>query len=421
GAIAAARETRPASDALRRYYFSAVDDAARTQRYELAARRKAVVDAEEPMQEVAVMRELPEPRPTYVLARGAYDAPRTAESRVERNAFAAILPPLPADAPRNRLGLARWLTQPDHPLTARVFVNRVWANFFGRGLVTTPENFGSQGAPPTHPELLDWLARDFVDNGWDVKRLCRQVVLSATYQQDSRATPAQRAADPENALLARGPSFRLSAEQLRDQALAASGLLYEQVGGPPVSPYQPGDDLWRESNVMSPPYQRSDGRALYRRSLYSVWKRTAPLPNMLAFDSPTREVCTVSRSRTNTPLQALVLLNDVQFVEAARALALRVWRAPAAAAPHEAGAPLASIDEAFTAVTGRPATARERQLLGELYQQQLALFAEAPADEVARFLALGEFAHDTPPTPELAALTVTCQAILNLDAAIMRR
>ncbi len=232
--------------------------------------------------------------------------------------------PFPTEAPRNRLGLAHWLTDPRHPLTARVAVNRVWTNFFGRGLVTTPENFGRQGAAPTHPALLDWLARDFVtpasgDPGWDLKRMCRMIATSATYQQDSRCAPALRERDPENDLLARGPSRRLSAEQIRDLALAASGLLDRKMGGPPVSPYQPGGDLWRETNTMSPAYHQSTGKDLYRRSLYSVWKRTAPLPNMLAFDAVTREVCTVSRGRTNTPLQALVLLNDVQFVEAARA------------------------------------------------------------------------------------------------------
>ncbi|MAT73313.1 MAG: hypothetical protein CMJ58_27830 [Planctomycetaceae bacterium] len=405
-----------AREQLRQFYFAAIDPPAQAARQELTQRRAAVIAIQEQLQETAVMRELPAPRPTHVLARGAYDAPRTDENRVERTAFEKIMPPLPAGAPRNRLGLAQWLTTDDHPLTARVLVNRVWANFFGAGLVTTPENFGSQGARPTHPELLDWLARDFVAHGWDIKRLCRQIALSATYRQDSRASNELRQRDPTNALLARGPSFRLSAEQLRDQALAVAGLLNRTAGGSPVSPYQPGEDLWRESNVMSPPYKQSVGEALYRRSLYSVWKRTAPLPNMLALDAPTREVCTVSRSRTNTPLQALVLLNDVQFVEAARALAERVL--PARGDDGEMAAALA---KAFLTVTGRPATPREQQLLQALYAEQRAVFADAAPDAVAGFLAAGDSTLAAQATPELAALTVACQAILNLDAAIMRR
>ncbi len=284
------------------------------------------------------MEELPEPRPTYILARGAYDAPKTDANRVGRDTFAKFLIPFPQQAPRNRLGLAQWLTDPRHPLTARVFVNRLWANFFGRGLVTTPENFGQQGALPTNPELLDWLARDFIDHGWDIKRLCRMIVLSATFRQDSRADGELRARDPENQLLARGPSRRYRAKQIRDVALAAGGLLDRRMGGPPVSPYQPGEDLWRETNTMSPAYHQSTGKDLYRRSLYSVWKRTTPLPNMLAFDAPTREVCTVARGRTNTPLQALVLLNDVQFVEAARGLAAaRLSKPPRFERPNRRG------------------------------------------------------------------------------------
>ena len=190
--------------------------------------------------------------------------------------------------------------------------------------MATPENFGRQGAAPTHPELLDWLARDFVDHGWDIKRLCRKIVLSATYRQDSRCAPELRERDPENhAARPRARAAGCRPSRFATWRWRRPGLLDRRMGGPPVSPYQPGGDLWRETNTMSPAYQQSTGKDLYRRSLYSVWKRTAPLPNMLAFDAPTREVCTVARGRTNTPLQALVLLNDVQFVEAARALADR--------------------------------------------------------------------------------------------------
>jgi hypothetical protein len=401
-------------DALLEFYFSAIDADARERAAELRDARRKLVEAEEPIQEVAVMEELPEPRPAHILARGAYDAPKSDENRVERDTFHEMLIPLPEDAPRDRLGLAQWMTAANHPLTARVAVNRLWANFFGRGLVPTPENFGRQGTAPTHPELLDWLARDFVDHGWDVKRLCRQIVLSATYRQDSRLRPELRAIDPENELLARGPSRRLSAEQIRDVALAASGLMVRRMGGPPVSPYQPGEDLWREANEMSPPYRQSTGKGLHRRSLYSVWKRTAPLPNMLAFDAVTREVCTVSRSRTNTPLQALVLLNDVQFVEAARALAETV--------AHELPDTESQIREAFLRCTGRQPDAREAELLGQVYNEQRALFADNAVQDATKFIRIGQSAADNGlAAVDLAALTATCQVILNLDATIYER
>jgi uncharacterized protein DUF1553 len=223
-----------------------------------------------------------------------------------------------------------------------------------------------------------------------------------------------RERDSENQLLARGPSRRLSAEQIRDVALAASGLIDRKMGGPPVSPYQPGGDLWRESNTMSPAYQQSVGRDLYRRSLYSVWKRTTPLPNMMAFDSPTREVCTVTRGRTNTPLQALVLLNDVQFIEAARALAASVMK-PNAEAP-------AQIDEAFLRLTGRHPDPTERNLLVDLYDEQIALFGDKSEQNAAEFTKLGEAKLDPKlDQAHVAALTVVCQAILNLDATIFER
>jgi hypothetical protein len=410
-ALAAPRSHR---EDLAAYYFSAIDDDARRLARELREARHAFVDVEESLSEIPVMKDLPEPRPTFILTRGAYDAPKTDANRVERNTFEHILLPFSADAPRNRLGLARWLTSANHPLTARVFVNRLWANFFGRGFVTTPENFGRQGAAPTNPELLDWLARDFVDHGWDIKRLCRTIVLSATYQQDSRCAPALRERDPENALLARGPGRRLSAEQIRDLALAASGLLDRRLGGPPVSPYQAGGDLWRETNTMSPAYQQSTGTDLFRRSLYSVWKRTAPLPNMMAFDATTREVCTVARGRTNTPLQALVLLNDVQFVEAARALAAAVSRDHPQLRDQ--------LGEAFLRLTGRHPDAAEVNLLSDLYNEQKQLFLDKSKQDADEFDRLGSAPLDPKSDrAHIAALAVTCQAIFNLDATIVER
>ncbi len=415
GALAAAISEPDAHEAkLRQYFFSAVDEEAGELAGKLQTMRQRFVRRENEVHEVSVMRELPEPRPAYVLARGSYDAPKTDANRVPRDTFAEMLIPFPADAPRDRLGLAQWLTDPSHPLTARVFVNRMWANFFGRGLVATPENFGRQGAAPSHPELLDWLARDFIAHDWDVKRLCREIVLSATYLQDSRQRAELQERDPENILLARGPSRRLAAEEIRDLALAASGLLDSTVGGPPVSPYQPGVDLWTEVNAMSPPYKQSVGKGLHRRSLYSVWKRTAPLPNMLALDAGTREVCTVSRSRTNTPLQALVLLNDVQFVEAARSLAAAVSRKHNKLADQ--------ITDAFLRCTGRPPDEVELALLTDVYNHQRELFVADAEQHAGAFLDLGEARPESKlPPAELAALTAVCQTILNLDAAIYER
>jgi hypothetical protein len=363
--------------------------------------------------EVSVMEELPEPRDTHLLARGAYDAPTGPDTRLTRDT-PAILPPLNPQSPPSRLDLARWLTRPGHPLTARVFVNRLWANFFGRGLVDSPENFGLQGALPSHPELLDFLARGFIDSGWDVKALCRNIVLSSTYRQNSTLTPQLARRDPHNILLARGPAHRLSAEQIRDSALAASGLLDPSRGGPPVSPYQPGGDLWREANGMSPPFRQSTGKALHRRSLYSVWKRTAPLPNMLAFDSPTREVCNVRRPRTNTPLQALVLLNDIQFLEASRALAARTLEDAAGDEPSR-------LTTAFSRLAGRPPLPTELAILTSSLEQQRDRFRSHP-DEAKALLAHGE----TKPGPaldpaELAAWTVVCQTILNTDSFAWKR
>ncbi|HCC59073.1 MAG TPA: hypothetical protein DEQ47_17790, partial [Solibacterales bacterium] len=239
----------------------------------------------------------------------------------------AVLPPLPKDQPANRLTLAKWLVDPSNPLTARVAVNRYWQGYFGTGLVKTAENFGSQGEAPSHPELLDWLATEFVRSGWDMRAMQRLIVTSATYRQASRVTPELEKRDPENRLLARGPRFRLPAEMIRDGALYESGLLKEKVGGPGVRPYQP-KGLWREiafgDGFSAQAYQQGHGDDLYRRSMYTFWKRTSPPPEMITFDAPDREKCSARRLQTNTPLQALVLLNDTTYIEAARALARRM-------------------------------------------------------------------------------------------------
>ena len=397
---------------LESYYASVISSDVRGARAELNAAVQAVADAEEVMNEIPIMRELPEKRPSYILARGEYDAPKTEDVRVYRDTFEHILPRFEGYE-KDRLGLAKWSTQPDHPLTSRVYVNRLWQRVFGQGLVDTPENFGFQGALPSHPQLLDWLSRDFVDNGWDIKRALKQMVLSSTYRQASSASKELMERDPKNVLLARGPAYRLSAEQIRDMSLAASGLLNPKMGGPPVSPYQPGDDLWRESNTMSPAYKQDVGKALYRRSVYSVIKRTAPLPNMLAFDATAREVCAVNRSRTNTPLQALVLLNDVQFVEAARALAEEAMKA------EETGPK--QIQYAFTALAGRSPDATEMEVLSDLLSQQTEHYA-GKLDEAEALIGHGDSEPDASLDPtQLAALTTICQAMLSLDATIWKR
>jgi hypothetical protein len=395
---------------LRPYYLAAVDAEARKARDELQQARNRLFATQTGVFEIMTMEDMPQPRPAYILKRGNYDAPK--DHPVGRVTPAA-LPPFPKDAPRNRLGLARWLTGPHHPLTARVAVNRFWQLFFGRGIVATAENFGTQGALPTHPELLDWLARDFIDSGWDVKRLCKQIILSSTYRQHSAAPAALRERDPDNLLLARGPSRRLSAEMLRDAALTAGGLLVEKVGGPPVKPYQP-PGMWHGMNAFLPEYVPDKGDGLYRRSLYTFWRRTSPPPDMLAFDAPSREVCVARRQTTSTPLQPLVLLNDPQFVEAARALGEKALR--------EGGATVAEkLTTMFRRAATRRPTERELHLLVEMYRGQEALFRKNPAG-AQKFLKIG----DRPPAPgldpaELAAATATAGAILNLDASVMTR
>jgi hypothetical protein len=319
------------------------------------------------------------------------------------------LPPLPAKPQAaNRLDLARWLTQPDHPLTARVTVNRLWQQMFGTGLVETSDNFGMQGTPPTHPELLDWLARDFVDHGWDIHHTLKLIALSATYRQDSRPSAEARQKDPYNQLLARFPARRLSAEMLRDQALFVSKLLVEKQGGPSVYPYQP-DGLWNEA-MGRPNYPRSKGPDLYRRGLYTFWKRTAPPPQMSAFDAPSREACTVRRERTNTPLQALLLLNEPQFVEAARALAERTL--------HHGGTAAERLAFMFRRVTARRPNDRELAELTAALNDHQAVF-KSDAAEAQRLITVGETKPDPALDPrELAAWTMIGNLLLNLDEAI---
>ena len=320
GQLAGQNVREPQRTELLDYFLATVYDPARKLREELHVLRLEESRIINPIPEVMVMEELPKPKPAYILQRGAYDA----HGLEVFAATPASLPAFPARQPRNRLGLARWLTSPEHPLTARVTVNRAWQMLFGRGLVETSDNLGSQGTPPTHPELLDYLARDFIDQGWDFKKLLRTLALSATYRQSSQASPALRSRDPHNQLLARGPARRLTAEMLRDQALAVSGLLVERIGGPSVKPYQP-EGLWSVA-MGNPHYDQGRGPDLYRRSLYTFWKRTVPHPAMITFDAAERNVCIVRRQSTSTPLQALALLNDPQMVEAGRQLGQRMLK-----------------------------------------------------------------------------------------------
>ncbi|MBX3745743.1 MAG: DUF1553 domain-containing protein [Verrucomicrobiae bacterium] len=361
-----------------------------------------------PVREIMVMQDLPEPRPTFVLQRGAYDSPGDA---VQPGTPDRLMPMDPG-LPRNRLGLARWITDPAHPLTARVAVNRIWKHHFGQGLVGTTWDFGAQGELPSHPELLDWLAHRFVSSGWDRKALHRLIVTSATYRQASSAPPNLLARDPENRLLARGPRHRLDAEQIRDGALAASGLLVPTLGGPAVKPYQP-PGVWEDAGTGKS-YTQDKGDKLYRRSLYTFWRRTAPPPSMLTFDATSREVCTSKRDATTTPLQSLVLLNDTQFVEAARVLAERLLTDH----PHD---PAARAQDAFLRLVGRAPDDLETDLLALLYTEQRAHFRAHP-DDAEAFVAIGERPRDPSlPAPELAATTVLTSAVMNHDEFVMKR
>ncbi|WP_145366746.1 PSD1 and planctomycete cytochrome C domain-containing protein [Maioricimonas rarisocia] len=355
-----------------------------------------------------VMQDRKEPRETYPLIRGVWDNPD--KSQPLQPGVPEVLPALPEDAPTNRLALARWLVRRDNPLTARVTVNRYWQHFFGTGLVKTAEDFGTQGEPPSHPELLDWLAVEFMESGWDVKRLQKRIVMSATYRQSSEVTEDRMQKDPLNRLLSRAPRYRLTAQAIRDQALYLSGLLVERVGGPPVRPYQPGG-VWLDLTLGKIKYEQDQGEKLYRRSLYTFWRRSVA-PTML-FDVPARQTCVVQQSRTNTPLHALTLMNDITYVEASRKMAERVIR--------EGGESDADrLVYAFRLATARYPTDDEQAALVRLHEKMRERY-EGNGAAAEELLSVGESPRpEAMDVTELAAMAAVMNVILNLDEVITR-
>jgi hypothetical protein len=412
-AIPAERRTDDQKKWARQYFLREVANASERQLdtdYETLNRGLAQLNREIPS--TMIMTEMDKPRDTFVLLRGDY---RNRADKVTPNT-PAVLPPLPREAPRNRLTLAKWLVDPGNPLTARVAVNYFWQIYFGLGIVKTSGDFGSQGDPPSNKDLLDWLATEFVRTHWDVKAMQRLIVTSAVYRQASTVKPELLERDPENRLLAHGPRFRLPAEMIRDNALAISGLLNDKIGGPSVLPYQP-KGLWEEmafgGDFSAQTYVQSHGQDLYRRSMYTFWKRTVPYPTLNTLDAPDREKCTARRTLTNTPLQALVLMNDPTYVEAARALAQRDLKE---AGPDEN----ARVRYVFRLATDRDPTPQELGILDKLYHKEAQHYA-ADKKSADKLLAIGESKPDAQIQPsELAAWTLVTSAILNMDETITK-
>ena len=395
---------------LRAHYLTAVDDVHQRLQKEKADLASKIAALKKQVVTSMIMGEQEKPRETYVLMRGHYASPD--KSEVIKPGVPSIFPALPEGAPVNRLGLARWLVSPEHPLTSRVTVNRYWAMIFGRGIVATPMDFGSQGAWPTHPELLDFLAVDFRESGWDIKRMWKQLLMSRTYRQSSQATPELKQRDPENLLLARSPRYRLQGEVIRDTALQASGLLVDIVGGPGVKPYQP-PGLWNEVSLSgNVRFVQDKGEKLYRKSMYIYWKRSSPHPGMRIMDAPTREKCVVQRPRTNTPLQALYTMNGVQFVEASRALAERMIKS--------ADNTEERVALGYRLLTSQLPSPRAMTSLKELLDAAMAKYQkdEAAAREL---LGIGDSPRDEGlAVAEHAAWTVVANVLLNMDAALTR-
>jgi hypothetical protein len=415
--VALAEDQRGAGqkDKLQKYYRENFSALFKQKNEEIAKAQKSVADFQKTVPTSMVMEQMANPRDTFVLIRGQYN--QRGDKVVPD--VPASLHPLPKDAPPNRLGLAQWLIDPANPLTSRVTVNRFWAMVMGNGIVKTANDFGSQSESPTHPELLDWLATEFIRSGWNVRHVMKLLVMSATYRQSATVTPALAERDPDNRLYARGPRFRLSAEAIRDNALAVSGLLVGKMGGPSVSPYQP-PGLWEElsarkdsKNWSAQSYVQSHGDDLYRRSMYTFWKRTSPPPSLQAFDAPDRETCTVQRDRTSTPLQALVLMNDPTYVEAARFLAQRMMT-------EASPTPAERITYAFRLALARRPSDAEVKVLSGLFEKQRMRFAAQP-EETLKLLGIGEAKRNEALDPtELAAWTAVASMILNLDETVTK-
>lgn len=411
--IATDKRTEDQKKWLRTYFLKEVGDTEEKQLgKDQATLQRGLDQLNREIPSTMVMGEMEKPRDTFILARGDY---RNQGEKVEPNT-PAVLPPLPKDAPRNRLTLAKWLVDPGNPLTARVAVNHFWQMYFGMGIVKTSEDFGSQGDPPSNQQLLDWLATEFIRTNWDVKAMQRLIVTSAVYRQSSKVTPELLEKDPENQLLARGPRFRLPAEMVRDNALAISGLMNDRIGGPSVFPYQP-KGLWEEmafgGDFSAQTYVQSHGVDLYRRSMYTFWKRTVPYPSLNTFDAPDREKCTARRGTTNTPLQALVLMNDPTYIEASRALAERDLK--------EAGATETDrIRYAFRLATDRDPSPEEFSILDELYKKEIVHYDTSRA-AAEKLLAAGESPRNPKYDPaEEAAWTLVTSTILNMDETITK-
>jgi hypothetical protein len=390
--------------ALKKLYLNNHSVAYREKLKAVVAKRKAYADSVERIPEMMIMQDKTNKRSTYILTRGEYNLhgeevfPNTPESVL----------PMRKDLPKNRLGLAQWMTDAENPLTARVAVNRFWQNYFGRGLVATSEDFGNQGQLPSHPELLDWLALEFQNSGWDVKAMQRLIVTSSTYRQASKNRPELKENDPDNYLLARGPSVRLPAELIRDNALFAAGLLNPAIGGKSVFPYQP-EGLWKVNGAN---YLQDTGENLYRRSMYTVWKRSVHHPTLSIFDAPDHSVSVSKRQETNTPLQALVLMNDPTFVEASKVLGEKMLAYPEISN---------SIEDTFRRLTGRNPNAKELQILMELRENEYRKF-KSDQNKTKGWLASGEY--QIPPGLDpfhLAANAVTASAIINSDAFLTKR
>ncbi|WP_090377047.1 DUF1553 domain-containing protein [Dyadobacter sp. SG02] len=394
---------------LKEYYLTNIDAGYKK---ELAASRALIGEETEIMDkqiDVMVMKERKYPRKTFILNRGAYDAPGKPVSTDTPDAFFKI----PKEYPRNRLGLAKWLLDKDHPLFTRVTVNRFWMMYFGKGIVISSDDYGNQGELPTHPELLDYLAASFRESGWNVKAIQKLIVTSATYRQSSKIEPAVKDLDPDNRLYARGPSYRMSAEQIRDNALASSGLLTRRVGGKSAYPYQPAG-LWEALATRNEvTYKQQHGDSLYRRSLYTIWKRSSPPPMMLNFDAAERHFCITKRQKTSTPLQALVVMNDPQFVEASRVLAQHMLKNGQTIDEQ--------IDYAFTALTSRLPDPKEKMVLKELYDEELKDFSHNPK-RMKSILAVGEYPLDKTLNPaQLAAGTIVASTVMNFDEFLIKR